>query len=181
VSDRNFIVFQGINLAHYFAAVVFSICCIIQASVLGEPTWALGIKPDIVLLLVISWVLTRNPREGIIWGFVGGIVLDLLSFSPLGSNALALTLVAVAIGAGQFGINRAGPVAAVLVVFPASVLYSLTLLLVSSVLGVEVVWAPTITHLVLPTALLNTTVMPVVYLMAKGVGHFLHHEVVEGI
>jgi len=44
-----------------------------------------GVMPNLMLLTVVAWSLLRGPGEGVVWGFVGGIFLDLFSRAPLGT------------------------------------------------------------------------------------------------
>jgi len=93
------------------------LAAILQSSVLPHLELA-GARPDLVLLLAISWTLLRSPGEGLAWAFMGGIVLDSLSASPFGF--LTLSLLAAVFAAGfvtsvTFGANLAIPTAALVV------------------------------------------------------------------
>lgn len=50
----------------------------------------LAVSPDLVLVLLFCWSARRALREGLIWAFAIGLVVDTLSLDPLGANALAL-------------------------------------------------------------------------------------------
>jgi rod shape-determining protein MreD len=51
-----------------------------------------GAAPNLVLAISVAWTLLRGAREGLLWAFVGGLALDLLSGGPLGLSSLALVL-----------------------------------------------------------------------------------------
>ncbi len=55
-------------------------------------------RPDLILLLVVTWSVIRGVEEGALWGFVGGLLLDILSGGPLGMWASSLTLVGFVTG-----------------------------------------------------------------------------------
>jgi rod shape-determining protein MreD len=65
-----------------------------------------GVKPDLVLLVVIIGALIYGSRAGIVWAFVGGIALDLFSGGPLGSSSLALMAAALVVGIGHHTLSR---------------------------------------------------------------------------
>ena len=48
-------------------------------------------KPDLMLIVVICLSFLTNPQEGIVIGFVGGLLKDIFSVSLLGTNALVKT------------------------------------------------------------------------------------------
>jgi rod shape-determining protein MreD len=49
---------------------------------------------NLVLIATICWTMISGPAKGAAIAFYGGLVLDLLAHSPLGSHALALLVVA---------------------------------------------------------------------------------------
>lgn len=56
-----------------------------------------GGRPDLVLLVVVSWALNSTLEQGVLWAFVGGICKDLLSSAPLGTSLIGLILIVFAI------------------------------------------------------------------------------------
>jgi len=66
-----------------------------------------GGRPDLVLVLVVTWAIIRGADEGVLWGFLGGMFCDLLSGGTFGLWMLALT--AVGFLAGQPWVNALGP------------------------------------------------------------------------
>ncbi|RIK44818.1 MAG: rod shape-determining protein MreD [Chloroflexi bacterium] len=65
-----------------------------------------GVKPDLVLLLVVAGALIYGSRAAIVWAFIGGIALDLFSGGPLGSSSLALIAAALVVGVGHHTLSR---------------------------------------------------------------------------
>jgi rod shape-determining protein MreD len=62
--------------------------------------------PDLVLILVVYFSIKNGQIAGILFGFFGGIVFDLVTGNLLGSAALAKILAAFT--AGYFSTNRRG-------------------------------------------------------------------------
>lgn len=60
-----------------------------------------GVKPDLVLLLVTFNGFLQSSREGSFFGFIGGLLQDLLVGGNIGHNALATA--AAGYTAGLFG------------------------------------------------------------------------------
>lgn len=51
-------------------------------------------RPDWLGLMLIYWCVVMPQRVGVLHGFVLGLLLDLIEGSPLGQNALMLSLLA---------------------------------------------------------------------------------------
>jgi rod shape-determining protein MreD len=82
------------------------IASVVQSAWL-EDVRILGGRPDLALLLVVTWAIIRGANEGAVWGFVGGIFCDLLSGGPFG--LWTLTMTAVGFLAGQAWVHALGP------------------------------------------------------------------------
>lgn len=120
----------------------------------------LGARPDLLLLIVLVWAVVRNVDEGVIWGFVGGLIIDLLSGGPLGGTSLAL--VAAAFLAGQpWGQGIGSPVVRLLLLALASAAaYHLILLIILSWTGHAVDWGFALLRVAGPSTLFNTVLAP---------------------
>lgn len=88
-----------------------------------------GPKPDLVLILVLSWSLLRGTREGILWGGIGGLFLGLVSGFPWGSHILLLTLLAALLSLSQPSIYRSNPLFPLAMILLASLFYNSILIL----------------------------------------------------
>ena len=89
-----------------------------------------GARPDLMLLVVLVWAVVRSMDEGMVWGFVGGLIIDLFSGGPLGTTALALLTVAFLTGQ-PWGQGIGSPVIRLLLLaFAAGLAYHLVLLAV---------------------------------------------------
>ena len=58
-----------------------------------------GGRPDLVLLVAVSWALNSTLEQAVLWAFVGGICKDLLSAAPIGTSIIGLILIIFAIHA----------------------------------------------------------------------------------
>lgn len=161
-----------IHINVYASILLLISVALIQSTVMPHLTlW--GVKPDLMLLVVISWSLLRGAREGIIWGFIGGLCLDLFSAAPFGLSALALLIVSFLSGLGEATVFRTHIILPLATVFFASLIYDFIFLLVLNVLGQPVVWLDSFIRLALPASLLNVLLMPLVYPAMR----WLHHKI----
>jgi rod shape-determining protein MreD len=151
-----------IHINIYASILLLISVALIQSTVMPHLTlW--GVKPDLMLLVVISWSLLRGAREGIVWGFIGGLCLDLLSGAPFGLSALALLIVSFFSGLGEATVFRTYIMLPLATVFVASLIYDLIFLLALRTLGWSVAWLDSFIRLVLPASLLNVLLTPLVY------------------
>jgi rod shape-determining protein MreD len=92
-----------------------------------------GAVPNFVLSAVVVWNLLRGTREGLVWAFVGGLTLDLLSAGPLGLSSIGLLVVCALAGIAEGRVQAQSMALALVstgvgtVVFDAIVLLGLAL------------------------------------------------------
>lgn len=121
-----------------------------------------GVFPDLPVLVVVSWSLQRGAREGAVWGFIAGIAIDLFSGAPFGAATLSLTIIGFLSGIGQVAAFRAHVALPLLAMFLATILYDLIFLLVILISGQTVTWLDNLFRIILPSAVLNALLTPVV-------------------
>ena len=146
-------------------ALILGAAALTQATLLPLVR-VLGIKPHLVLVLLLLWGATREPREGLAWAFGAGIFLDLLTLSPLGFNALGL-LPAVLIGwASRNHFFQSGLFFPLVMTLGATAAHDLALLLANPLTGGH---GSPLGALRLGTlaALLNMLVVPPLYLIVQ--------------
>ncbi len=51
-----------------------------------------GIAPDLILIFIVYWSCPRGRRQGVVWGFLGGILQDLALGTTAGIFALSKSL-----------------------------------------------------------------------------------------
>ncbi len=126
----------------------------------------IGIFPDVTLVIILVWSAVRGVRDGLIWAFLVGILLDTLALDPLGANALALlpvVLLGALSGRAFFQSNLIVPILACVI---ATFLHALVLLLVRSAGGTSVSFAPLLRIIMLQT-ILNVMIVPPIYLIGS--------------
>lgn len=122
-----------------------------------------GVFADLPLLLVVSWSLLQGKRDGLVWGFIAGLGIDILSGAPFGAATLSLALVGFVAGLGEATVFRTHVALPLLAVFAATILYNLAFLLIVRILGQPVAWLDSLARVVLPSAVLNTILTPLAF------------------
>ncbi len=141
--------------------LLFSIA-VVQSSILFRfSLW--GARLHLMLLVVVSWSLLRGAREGVLWGFLGGLAIDFLSGLPLGTCALTLTITAYVASLGQLTIYRTSPLFPPGVALISCIIHDSMLMVLLSFAGYALAWADLLLHVALPSALLGGLMMPLAY------------------
>jgi rod shape-determining protein MreD len=135
---------------------------LVQSSVLLRFSLG-GARLQLMLLVVVSWSLLRGAREGVLWGFLGGLALDFLSGLPLGSCALTLTVTAYLASLGQLTLYRTSPLFPSGLALTASIVHDCLLMVLLSLLGRTVAWSDLLLQVALPSAVLGSLAMPLVH------------------
>ena len=147
----------------YLVLPLLAIVAILQTTLL--PSLAIwSVFANLPLLVVVSWGLLRGPREGALWGFLAGLMVDLLSGAPFGAATVSLIAVGFLAGLGETTVFRARIALPMIVMFLATIVYELLFLLIVRISGQGVVWLDSIVRLVMPSAVLNAVLTPVVFL-----------------
>lgn len=109
---------------------IFVLATFLQVTVL-DSLRLFGIKPDLVLILVIFYAFLSSQREGAFWGFVAGLFKDVATGGYFGLNALNHLLAGYLAGVLQTVLYKDNPFvvtfAALLVCLFQGLLYYLLL------------------------------------------------------
>ena len=118
----------------------------------------LEVSPNFVLVLLFLWSGLRGTREGLIWAFFIGLLLDVLSVQSLGLNGIALASVALLAGPAQNRMFRSSVFFSIVLVVVASFVYSLIIYTIRDV-------RPNV--FILVQAMLHALIVPVAYLLIR--------------
>lgn len=147
----------------YFGALLFVFLAAAQGTLAHLLVEYPVLRPDLVVLATISTGLLGGPRAGGTWGAVGGLCLDLASAAPLGSGVLAVTTVGFLSGLGQADLLRAHRLLPLGAAFAGTVVFALLHMLLLQMAGWSFNWLVILYEAILPSAVVNTLVMPAVY------------------
>ncbi|HKP52179.1 MAG TPA: rod shape-determining protein MreD [Chloroflexia bacterium] len=148
----------------YLGAVILFIAGIIQTVVLPQLV-PISARPHLVVLLVVAVCLAESLYDAVIWGFMGGIMLDLMGGAvlPIGSNALLLVLIALLASLGQANPFHSLLFVPLITVFAATFFYHVMVMALAAALGNQVAFVDNVLRVALPSAALNAALMPVAY------------------
>src|SRR6478672_2455116 len=123
----------------YIGSVLLFITALVQSVILPKVV-PLAAMPNLVVLLVVAVCLVESLHDAVIWGFMGGLMLDLMNGPsvPLGSSALLMVLVALIASFGQADPFRTLVVVPLATVFGATIFYNVLLMLLLFALGRDV-------------------------------------------
>ncbi|MGD8473874.1 MAG: rod shape-determining protein MreD [Anaerolineae bacterium] len=145
----------------YLVVPLLAVVAILQSTLVSHfRIW--GIFADLPLLVVVSWGMLRGSREGLIWGFVAGLMLDIFSGAPFGAATFGLMAVGLLSGLGKSTVFQSRIVLPMLAVLLATVIYDIIFLIVVWISGYPVAWLDSLFRLVFPSAVLNTVLTPVI-------------------
>ncbi|MFN8524047.1 MAG: rod shape-determining protein MreD [Chloroflexota bacterium] len=140
----------------------------VEVSVLSRlDLW--GLRPNVVLLLVVCWSLVRGFEEGTIVGLVGGLAMDFGSGAILGVHTSALALVSMLIALSESTLYRGS-----LAFFAGT-----AVLVTACYHGAQllVLWATSqdippfiqLVRVITPIVLINVLLFPAVFVLAQRV------------
>jgi len=146
----------------YFVVPLLVLVAILQTTLLPHLSVG-GARPDLMLLMVISWSLRRGLNEGVVWAFCGGLALDLLSGAPLGSSSLALIIVAILTNLVRGGSVRSRAALPWVMAALATFAYYGVLSIILAITGRPIDVGTIVFRHVLPSAVYNVVVVALVY------------------
>jgi len=154
--------FQRPNWTFYMALVGLGVVVLTQATLISRVR-VLGVSPDLLLVTVVGWSLLRGVGEGLLWGFAGGLGIDVISGLPLGMSALALLPAAWLGGLGRGTIYSSSAILSLLLVTVATPLRGWLILALQAASGLQVDWIATTLHVISVEAALNVLLMAAIY------------------
>jgi rod shape-determining protein MreD len=146
----------------YLALVILAFAVVVQGTLLSRLR-ILGITPNLLLVIVVSWSLARGVTEGLIWAFIGGLGVDLIAGLPVGTSSLALMPVCFLAGIGRNSVYTHSVFWPMLLVALATPLHGWIVLLILQFLGMPVDWVSTTVRVILPELILNILLTIPVY------------------
>ena len=139
-------------------AAVVAVVLSLQTTVLDRLS-IVGVKPDLLLAMVVYLSLLRGPVAGVAAGFTLGLLQDAQSHHGLGLNAMAKAVVGYAISFTWEGLDRESAYTQMAVLFGAGLLHNLVFLALYS--GSQLAATPGLwLRIGLPGALYTAVVAP---------------------
>lgn len=157
-----------INISHRDLTSIYLMIGVLAAGVLIQATLLArvrleGIAPNLPLVIVACWSLLRGQIEGMVWGFFGGLLLDLVAGLPLGTSSLALMTVCPLANLGKRSVFPGSLTLPVLLVLLATPVFGWVVLLTKAVTGQAVDWLAVTLQVIGVEMVLNAPLTLLVY------------------
>ena len=161
----------------YLTVAALVLTAMLQSTVMPR-VMVLGVHPDLMLLVVVSWSLLRGAQEGMLWALLGGIAVDLFSGAPFGVYTLSLLVVSFLSSLAQRNVFRLDLLIPVFVIPLATLVQNVIALALLWALRWPVDWGAGFTHVIFPAVLVNTVGMPLVYLALRALDRRVGREAI---
>ena len=162
----------------YIVVPLLVAVAILQSTIVSHfQIW--GVFADLPLLVVTGWGLMHGSREGLIWGFVAGVALDLFSGAPFGAATFGLMAVGALAGLGRSTVFRSQLLWPIVAVGLATIAYDLLFLLVTWISGYPVSWSGNLFYRIAPSAALNAALTPIIFAIMRWLNSRFGHESME--
>ena len=127
----------------------------------------LGVTANPLLVLLMCWAMVRGPRETMILIPLAGIFKDLITSDPVGASVLALLPVVPLAAMRERWPTESEFVPTLAVMAVASLSYDLLYMMVLTAVGDGPPWLQSPLRVLLPAALFNALITPIVYLPVR--------------
>lgn len=127
----------------------------------------LGGEPDLVFLLVLTWIIRAPLEEGIALAFIGGVALDLLSAAPLGVTSAGLLLVVFGLDVVRRQLFGVGILTVLLFAGLGTLLIKLLEWIALALVGLSPPVVATISYIILPSMVYNVVLLAPAYFVVQ--------------
>lgn len=157
-------------MSPYLLVPIFALIALLQTTLV--PLLPTGLaRPDLMLLLVVAWGIVKGGGEPLIWGLAGGLLLDLMSGMPFGIQTIALGAIGLLADAMETNFFRSNMFLPLAAIFFATFLYHIVIAATLQTFGYPITWEAFLFDVVIPTAGLNTILMPIAYNLLRRLEH----------
>lgn len=139
---------------------------ILQGVLIGRIQLRWG-RPDLPLILLIFWAWHNNWKQGLIAGFVIGLLVDILFFPLLGLNAFSLALVGFLVAEIRERVYQDNVIFFILLIGAATVLNGIVLSFWLLVFNISPSFLEKIVFIVFPTLLYNCIISFPIFLLRE--------------
>lgn len=124
-------------------------------------------RPDTVLVVVLAWSMLRGSGEGALVGFLGGVLLDSVSYTPFGINSALLGLLGYFTGLPEVNVYRGNLPYFLGTAAVATVAYHTLYFLLLQALGTSLPPIVQTYATALPAALLNALLLAPTFVLCR--------------
>ncbi|MDZ4670039.1 MAG: rod shape-determining protein MreD [Phototrophicales bacterium] len=154
-------------MGNFLSFPILIVAALLQATFMPQIR-LLGGSPDLVYLIVLAWSINVELDSSVIWAFVGGISLDLMSYAPLGTSTFGIVITVFIIsGIGQ-QVYRIGFVLLIGSVLIGTFFQQLSIMIILTITGYSVDWGLSLGYVVAPTIFYNLVfILPLYWIIRR--------------
>ncbi len=153
-------------MGNWFGLPLLILAAIIQVTFVPQIR-LLGGEPNFVMLLVISYAVRARLEEAVVWAFIGGILLDLMTSLPTGASVISLLLIVFLIDQVRAQLAGVGFLAIIGLVIAGTLTMQLVALALTILSGYNVQLFETLSYVVLPSIAYNLVLIWPVYFFVR--------------
>ena len=143
---------------------IIVVALLIQLTLINSIT-ILGLKPDLIMVVVVVFSLLKGEKEGTISGFASGLLQDIFSTGLLGINALVKTVIGFICGILKEKIFHEHILFLIpIITFIASFIQNILIFSLLRAFGIEYNLAWSLKQVALPEALYSSLLSPFIFL-----------------
>jgi rod shape-determining protein MreD len=124
-------------------------------------------RPDLVLVVVLAWSMLRGPVEGAVIGFLGGILLDSVTYTPFGINSALLGLIGYFAGLPEVNVYRGNLPYFLGIAVIATLAYHTMYFLILQALGISLPPIVETYATAIPAAILNALLLIPMFMLCR--------------
>jgi len=144
------------------AFVLLAVAALFQTSAVPAFT-VLGVHPNIVLVVLLSWAMVRGLNEAMVLVPMGTLTLGLMDGQLLGAALLAAMPVVLLTEIREARIIQGDFLLAVLLIILSTLAYETIFLVILRLTGETVQWWGSFVRLAIPAAIVNALLVPPAY------------------
>lgn len=149
-------------MRYLIMTILFFISLVLQSTLFSHLTVA-GVKPDLVLVLVVFYALFQGPQEGALVGLIGGLLQDMMFGQYIGLNALANLVIGYLIGLLERKIYKENLLIPTIILFLSTFLHETILYFLRLAIELPTNYFTFIKSVVFSTAVYNSCLAPFIY------------------
>lgn len=153
-------------MGYYIAFPLLALIVALQSSVIPQVRVA-GVQPDLVFLIVVLWSANAELEEGVFWAFVGGIMQDLLSITPIGTSTIAMLGAVFAVNLISRQLYRVNLILVMGIITIGTVVYHFVIQFVLTLNGLGLSFFEILTQIVAPTLVYNLVLVIPIYVFLR--------------
>ncbi|MBV9325148.1 MAG: rod shape-determining protein MreD [Chloroflexi bacterium] len=136
-------------------------------SVLGPSLPLVRGRPDLVLVVVLAWAMLRGSGEGALVGFLGGMLLDSVTYTPFGINTALFGLIGYCAGLPEVNVYRGNLPYFLGITALATLAYHTVYFLILQALGNSMPPLIETYAAAVPAAALNALLVPLAFVVCR--------------